>query len=85
MVSPVEKGLLGFLALKFLQDEARAMMEHSCASSSLPPSSADIPDLKQRLQALHLLILLLPEPNRNTLKVKWLLCPGLRPQPQGWL
>ncbi|KAL1786319.1 rho GTPase-activating protein 40 [Sigmodon hispidus] len=27
-----------------------------------------IPDLKQRLQALHLLILLLPEPNRNTLK-----------------
>ncbi|XP_050999661.1 rho GTPase-activating protein 40 [Acomys russatus] len=29
---------------------------------------ANIPDLKQRLQALHLLILLLPEPNRNTLK-----------------
>ncbi|KAM6163850.1 rho GTPase-activating protein 40 [Rhynchocyon petersi] len=29
----------------------------------------NIPDLKQRLQALHLLILLLPEPNRNTLKV----------------
>ncbi|XP_076786268.1 rho GTPase-activating protein 40 isoform X2 [Arvicanthis niloticus] len=28
----------------------------------------DIPDLKQRLQALHLLVLLLPEPNRNTLK-----------------
>ncbi|ELW69643.1 Rho GTPase-activating protein 40 [Tupaia chinensis] len=28
----------------------------------------DIPDLKQRLQALHLLILLLPEPNRNALK-----------------
>ncbi|XP_006881586.1 PREDICTED: rho GTPase-activating protein 40 [Elephantulus edwardii] len=28
----------------------------------------NIPDLKQRLQALHLLILLLPEPNRNTLK-----------------
>ncbi|KAH0515634.1 Rho GTPase-activating protein 40 [Microtus ochrogaster] len=29
---------------------------------------SDIPDLKQRLQALHLLVLLLPEPNRNTLK-----------------
>ncbi|XP_012415060.2 rho GTPase-activating protein 40 [Trichechus manatus latirostris] len=28
----------------------------------------NIPNLKQRLQALHLLILLLPEPNRNTLK-----------------
>ncbi|XP_021519420.1 rho GTPase-activating protein 40 [Meriones unguiculatus] len=28
----------------------------------------NIPDLKQRLQALHLLVLLLPEPNRNTLK-----------------
>nr|XP_020137432.1 rho GTPase-activating protein 40 isoform X3 [Microcebus murinus] len=28
----------------------------------------NIPDLKQRLQALHLLILLLPEPNRNALK-----------------
>ncbi|XP_003787637.1 rho GTPase-activating protein 40 [Otolemur garnettii] len=28
----------------------------------------NIPDLKQRLQALHLLILLLPEPNRNVLK-----------------
>ncbi|XP_007932853.2 rho GTPase-activating protein 40 [Orycteropus afer afer] len=28
----------------------------------------DIPSLKQRLQALHLLILLLPEPNRNSLK-----------------
>ncbi|XP_008573668.1 PREDICTED: rho GTPase-activating protein 40 [Galeopterus variegatus] len=28
----------------------------------------NIPDLKQRLQALHLLILILPEPNRNTLK-----------------
>ncbi|XP_051658977.1 rho GTPase-activating protein 40 isoform X2 [Manacus candei] len=27
-----------------------------------------IPDLKQRLQALNLLILILPEPNRNTLK-----------------
>ncbi|XP_008054713.1 rho GTPase-activating protein 40 [Carlito syrichta] len=27
-----------------------------------------IPDLKQRLQALHLLILILPEANRNTLK-----------------
>ncbi|XP_066480201.1 rho GTPase-activating protein 40 [Tiliqua scincoides] len=29
----------------------------------------NIPDLKQRLQALNLLILILPEPNRNTLKV----------------
>ncbi|XP_076208254.1 rho GTPase-activating protein 40 isoform X1 [Aptenodytes patagonicus] len=28
----------------------------------------NIPDLKQRLQALNLLILILPEPNRNTLK-----------------
>ncbi|XP_016003752.2 rho GTPase-activating protein 40 isoform X2 [Rousettus aegyptiacus] len=28
----------------------------------------NIPDLKQRLQALHLLILILPEPNRNALK-----------------
>ncbi|XP_031423394.1 rho GTPase-activating protein 40 isoform X2 [Clupea harengus] len=28
----------------------------------------DIPDLKQRLHVLNLLILLLPEPNRNTLK-----------------
>ncbi|XP_060045899.1 rho GTPase-activating protein 40 isoform X2 [Erinaceus europaeus] len=28
----------------------------------------NIPDLKQRLQALHLLILILPEPNRNVLK-----------------
>ncbi|XP_028745058.1 rho GTPase-activating protein 40 [Peromyscus leucopus] len=28
----------------------------------------NIPDLRQRLQALHLLVLLLPEPNRNTLK-----------------
>ncbi|KAL2763714.1 rho GTPase-activating protein 40, partial [Daubentonia madagascariensis] len=28
----------------------------------------NIPDLKQRLQALHLLVLLLPEPNRNALK-----------------
>ncbi|XP_045430647.1 rho GTPase-activating protein 40 isoform X1 [Pipistrellus kuhlii] len=28
----------------------------------------NIPDLRQRLQALHLLILILPEPNRNTLK-----------------
>ncbi|XP_042320202.1 rho GTPase-activating protein 40 [Sceloporus undulatus] len=36
----------------------------------LPAFSAvqDIPDLKQRLQALNLLILILPEPNRNTLK-----------------
>uniref|UniRef100_A0A8C5L318 Rho GTPase activating protein 40 n=1 Tax=Jaculus jaculus TaxID=51337 RepID=A0A8C5L318_JACJA len=36
----------------------------------LPAFSAvpHIPDLKQRLQALHLLILLLPESNRNTLK-----------------
>ncbi|XP_069508470.1 rho GTPase-activating protein 40 isoform X3 [Ambystoma mexicanum] len=29
----------------------------------------DIPDLRQRLQALNLLILILPESNRNTLKV----------------
>ncbi|XP_019605816.2 rho GTPase-activating protein 40 isoform X8 [Rhinolophus sinicus] len=29
----------------------------------------NIPHLKQRLQALHLLILILPEPNRNALKV----------------
>lgn len=28
----------------------------------------NIPDLKQRLQVLHLLILILPEPNRNALK-----------------
>ncbi|XP_059563069.1 rho GTPase-activating protein 40 isoform X1 [Myotis daubentonii] len=28
----------------------------------------NIPDLRQRLQALHLLILILPEPNRNALK-----------------
>ncbi|NXX50861.1 RHG40 protein, partial [Tricholaema leucomelas] len=28
----------------------------------------NIPDMKQRLQALNLLILILPEPNRNTLK-----------------
>uniref|UniRef100_A0A8D0GPQ3 Rho-GAP domain-containing protein n=1 Tax=Sphenodon punctatus TaxID=8508 RepID=A0A8D0GPQ3_SPHPU len=28
----------------------------------------NIPDLKQRLQALNLLVLILPEPNRNTLK-----------------
>ncbi|KFV08715.1 Rho GTPase-activating protein 40, partial [Pterocles gutturalis] len=28
----------------------------------------NVPDLKQRLQALNLLILILPEPNRNTLK-----------------
>ncbi|KAH0619081.1 hypothetical protein JD844_018728 [Phrynosoma platyrhinos] len=36
----------------------------------LPAFSAvqNIPDLKQRLQALNLLILILPEPNRNTLK-----------------
>lgn len=31
--------------------------------------SLGIPDLKHRLQALNLLILILPEPNRNTLKV----------------
>ncbi|XP_074173758.1 rho GTPase-activating protein 40 isoform X9 [Rhinolophus sinicus] len=30
----------------------------------------NIPHLKQRLQALHLLILILPEPNRNALKVR---------------
>uniref|UniRef100_A0A4W5N2U2 Rho-GAP domain-containing protein n=1 Tax=Hucho hucho TaxID=62062 RepID=A0A4W5N2U2_9TELE len=29
----------------------------------------DIPELKQKLHVLNLLILLLPEPNRNTLKV----------------
>ncbi|XP_072853064.2 rho GTPase-activating protein 40 isoform X2 [Pogona vitticeps] len=36
----------------------------------LPAFSAvqNIPDTKQRLQALNLLILILPEPNRNTLK-----------------
>lgn len=38
--------------------------EYLPAFASVP----DIPDLKQRLQALHLLVLLLPEPNRNTLK-----------------
>ncbi|GAB1287144.1 Rho GTPase-activating protein 40 [Apodemus speciosus] len=38
--------------------------EYLPAFASVP----NIPDLKQRLQALHLLILLLPEPNRNTLK-----------------
>ncbi|XP_043946313.1 rho GTPase-activating protein 40 [Protopterus annectens] len=32
-------------------------------------SLKDIPDLKQRLQALNLLLLILPETNRNTLKV----------------
>ncbi|XP_052037513.1 rho GTPase-activating protein 40 [Apodemus sylvaticus] len=38
--------------------------EYLPAFASVP----NIPDLKQRLQALHLLVLLLPEPNRNTLK-----------------
>lgn len=35
----------------------------------LLPRPSDITELKQKLHMLNLLILLLPEPNRNTLKV----------------
>ncbi|XP_025069632.1 rho GTPase-activating protein 40 isoform X4 [Alligator sinensis] len=38
----------------------------------------NIPDLKQRLQALNLLILILPEPNRSTLKVSSFLVAQVR-------
>lgn len=55
------------------------LLENKISVRSLNPLSCccspslDIPDLKQRLQALNLLILILPEPNRNTLKVTYLL------------
>ncbi|MEJ1279015.1 Rho GTPase activating protein 40 [Cricetulus griseus] len=43
--------------------------EYLPAFAAVPSAcGSHIPDLKQRLQALHLLVLLLPEPNRNTLK-----------------
>ncbi|CDQ93812.1 unnamed protein product, partial [Oncorhynchus mykiss] len=43
---------------------------YPCCLFCLSPSSCstDIPELKQKLHVLNLLILLLPEPNRNTLK-----------------
>lgn len=39
--------------------------------------SADLPTKKQQLQALNLLVILLPDANRDTLKVSWLRLPSL--------
>lgn len=35
--------------------------------------SADLPTRKEQLQALNLLVILLPDANRDTLKVSWLI------------
>lgn len=51
------------------------MCVHMCVQPFLPPlffifPSPDITELRQKLHMLNLLVLLLPEPNRNTLRVK---------------
>ncbi|KAM4613080.1 rho GTPase-activating protein 40 isoform 2-T2 [Polymixia lowei] len=55
------------LLKKFIRELPSPLLtaEHLNAFSSV----RDIPELKQKLHMLNLLILLLPEPNRNTLKV----------------
>lgn len=49
-------------------------------SSDLFHLSTDLPTKKQQLQALNLLILVLPDANRDTLKVSWARSPQMSPQ-----
>lgn len=63
--------MLNSLFLTTREKKAQVMFSKEKNSHLFDNLSTDLPTKKQQLQALNLLVLLLPDVNRDTLKVSW--------------